>query len=77
MSNRNQTSAFPLPEIRNENGALVQYAEPGMTYRQWLVGMALQAILSNSAYMSNTGGQKARAAVAIADHAIEAEEEGR
>lgn len=33
-----------FPEIDGANGGYV----PGMTYRQWLVGMALQGLLANS-----------------------------
>jgi hypothetical protein len=44
--------AFPRPasDFLDEHGDRLKHfeAERGMTYRQWLVGMALQGLLSNA-----------------------------
>ena len=36
-------TAFPMPETKDRMGY------PGMSYRDWLIGMALQGELANSA----------------------------
>jgi len=47
--------------------------KPGMTYRQWLVGMALQGYNANSA-SSITHNEKAKLSIKDADAAIKAEQ---
>jgi len=40
-------SAFPTTLQRNGNGDVLQYAEPGMTLRDWFAGQALARYVVN------------------------------
>jgi hypothetical protein len=46
------TPAFPVPEYEGHNGerAFRSPVQEGMTYRQWLIGMALQGLVSSNFY---------------------------
>lgn len=36
-----------FPELRQQSRGVISH-EPGMTYRQWLAGMAVQGLLANA-----------------------------
>lgn len=78
--------AFPCQAVAtggtDRNGDPVySNGEPGMTYRQWLVGMALQGYVSNPVVMEtclnsdkSIPGRLAALALEAADAAIRAQE---
>lgn len=43
--------AFPRGRVVDHNGVFEAAEQEGMTYRQWLVGMALQGLLANTGVM--------------------------
>lgn len=45
MSTKNDGGpAFPVPEVRTGNDAVIQYAQPGMTLRDWFAGQQMMRI---------------------------------
>ena len=74
--------AFPMQKMDYRRVGEVEGAElravPGMTYRQWLVGMALQGLVANGIGWSATTEQNnemaGKRAVKLADAAIRAQE---
>jgi hypothetical protein len=83
MSELADKQAFPSTV---DLAAVRDVDHPGMTYRQWLVGMALQGILSNPKYLdpeihNATRGEfgedwRERLALVSADDTIKLMEEG-
>lgn len=68
MAKPKSAPAYPRPASQDE------FAQDGMTLRQWYAGRAMQGILSSS---SNRGGNKriiAEAAFKMADAMLEYEE---
>jgi hypothetical protein len=54
MSNKETGgAAFPVQEQRDGNGAMVFYAEGGMTLRDYFAGQALQAMISTPSTWSD------------------------
>lgn len=52
MSELADGQAFPhFVEFHHEDHTSDVKPQPGMTYRQWLIGQALQGVLSNPAYL--------------------------
>lgn len=40
------TSVFPLAERKSDYGEVLDYAQPGLDKREWLAGLAMQAMVS-------------------------------
>lgn len=67
--------AFPVPPpIAETDGVSMQWsrAEPGMSYRQWLAGKAIQGLCANSRFAETPEDVLATYAVRQADAVIAA-----
>jgi hypothetical protein len=60
-------TAFPHTTVNNMGGFVLQ---PGMTYRQWLAGMAMQGLVSNPDVSLSNLPILARQSLDIADAMI-------
>jgi len=47
MSDKTGGPAFPTPEHRDHNGDIVEYAESGMTLRDYFAAKAMQGFCGN------------------------------
>ncbi len=57
--------AFPIPEVRDEFGDIVQRVQPGMTLRDWFAGQAITSVVAKMPYLDCD--QSAAACYRIAD----------
>jgi hypothetical protein len=75
MKKNDGGSAFPSEKHECQDNTWNQTFQPGMTYRQWLAGMALQGELANPRNKLDEAGQFAQWALDVADALIAAEEQ--
>lgn len=60
MTKETGGAAFPVPQTEHVHckGEIVQYAETGMTLRDWFAGMALQGLLGSCQKEKTIGCQE-------------------